>query len=79
MQRHLSSLQSRWKWPANSLRSRGSELKKTTRTLLVQKRPHASLRCGYFAATLSISAQACATAVLGSLSPGIVAQPPLLT
>ena len=32
-----------------------------------------------FAAVLSISAQACATAVFGSALPGMVAQPPELT
>jgi hypothetical protein len=33
----------------------------------------------YFAAVLSISAQACATAEFGSELPGNVAQPPALT
>ena len=33
----------------------------------------------YFAALLSTSAQACATAEFGSPFPGIVAQPPALT
>jgi len=33
----------------------------------------------YFAAVLSISAQACATAVFGSALPGMVAQPPVFT
>ena len=41
-------------------------------------RPRAALR-RYFAAVLSISAQACATAVFGSTLPGMVAQPPVLT
>ena len=33
----------------------------------------------YFAAVLSTSAQACATAEFGSVLPGMVAQPPALT
>ena len=37
------------------------------------------IETGYFAAVLSTSAQACATAEFGSALPGIVAQPPALT
>ena len=44
-----------------------------------ERRCDHEMRACYLAALASISAQACATAELGSLLPGNVAQPPWLT